>query len=195
MKKIIFISLMILTSIDLWSQTNTNQNSFMPIPGEQYVVQAWVRDEVSPDQEGQPYTSKIEVINTWDDGAGNSGQDPYPMDSDGVQLNSVIIDGWQLIQYVITLHEDTTNIEIRLTPGESGVSYFDDIRFFPFNGNLKSFVYDPENQRLLAELDENNYATIYEYDYEGGLVRIKKETERGIKTIQETRSGSSKLNN
>lgn len=66
--------------------------------------------------------------------------------------------------------------------------YFDDIRIHPFNGNMKSFVYDPQTQRLMAELDENNYATLYEYDQEGGLIRVKKETEKGIYTIQETRS-------
>jgi hypothetical protein len=40
----------------------------------------------------------------------------------------------------------------------------------------------------MAELDENNYATFYEYDDEGTLTRVKKETEKGIKTIRETRS-------
>jgi hypothetical protein len=66
--------------------------------------------------------------------------------------------------------------------------YFDDIRIVPFNANMKSFVYNPINLRLMAELDENNYATFYEYDDEGTLIRLKKETERGIKTIKETRS-------
>jgi len=75
--------------------------------------------------------------------------------------------------------------------GEVVSAYFDDIRIHPFNGNMKSFVYDPITQRLMAELDENNYATFYEYDKEGGLVRVKKETEKGVYTIQETRSKSS----
>ena len=38
----------------------------------------------------------------------------------------------------------------------------------------------------MAVLDENNYATFYEYDLERNLIRVKKETERGIKTIKET---------
>jgi len=42
----------------------------------------------------------------------------------------------------------------------------------------------------MAELDENNFATFYEYDDEGGLVRMKKETERGIMTIKENRSAA-----
>ena len=44
----------------------------------------------------------------------------------------------------------------------------------------------------MAELDENNYSTFYEYDNEGGLIRVKKETEKGVYTIQETRSGNPK---
>jgi hypothetical protein len=65
---------------------------------------------------------------------------------------------------------------------------FDDIRFEPFNSSMKSFVYDPATLRLMAELDENNYATFYEYDDDGTLSRVKKETQRGIQTIKETRS-------
>jgi len=66
--------------------------------------------------------------------------------------------------------------------------YFDDIRIHPFNANMKSYVYDPVDLRLLAELGANNYATFYEYDEEGGLIRTKAETREGIKTINETRS-------
>jgi hypothetical protein len=40
----------------------------------------------------------------------------------------------------------------------------------------------------MGEMDENNFATFYEYDDEGILIRVKKETERGIMTIKETRS-------
>ena len=70
--------------------------------------------------------------------------------------------------------------------------YFDDIRIFPFDASMKTYVYDPINMRLAAELDERHYATFYEYNEEGQLVRIKKETEKGIMTIQETKSNSVK---
>ena len=39
----------------------------------------------------------------------------------------------------------------------------------------------------MAQLDDANYATYYEYDQEGNLIRIKKETEMGIVTLQENR--------
>jgi hypothetical protein len=64
---------------------------------------------------------------------------------------------------------------------------FDDVRIFPTLSNMKAFVYDERTLRLMATLDENNYATFYEYDEDGNLIRIKKETERGIMTSQETR--------
>ena len=57
---------------------------------------------------------------------------------------------------------------------------------------MKSFVYDPITLRLMAEMDERNYATFYEYDEEGALTRVKKETVRGVKTIQESRNNSSR---
>ena len=42
-----------------------------------------------------------------------------------------------------------------------------------------------ENLALKAILNESNYATFFEYDNEGKLIRKKVETEQGIKTIQE----------
>ncbi|MDY8138495.1 hypothetical protein [Aquimarina sp. 2201CG5-10] len=112
-----------------------------------------------------------------------------------------IIDGWQRVSADFTIPLEATNMVISLESNIQGDAsqllnvYFDDLRMHPFDGNMKTFVYDPITQRLQSELDENNYATFYEYDQEGGLIRVKKETERGVFTIQETRSGNSKLNN
>jgi hypothetical protein len=97
-----------------------------------------------------------------------------------------IVEGWKRIEAVFTVPSIATSFTLQLQ--SSGVSYFDDIRIHPFDGQMKSFAYDPSSQRLMAELDENNFATFYEYDDEGILIRVKKETERGIMTIKETRS-------
>lgn len=72
----------------------------------------------------------------------------------------------------------------------SGSALFDDVRIFPADGSMKCYVYDPTNLRFVAELDERHFATFYEYDNEGNLVRVKKETERGIKTLKETRQNA-----
>lgn len=180
MKKIIIILSLFFTTV-LFSQIQND--SFTPIPGEKYILSAWVKDDVTT----QPltYTGKIQIEYFSNSGIGTIDCTP--------QGN--IIDGWQLItkEFVVPADIGNGSLTFKLVP--NGTSYFDDIRFSPFNGNLKSFVYDPQTQRLMAELDENNYATFYEYDKEGGLVRVKKETEKGIYTIQETRSGNSILNN
>lgn len=105
-----------------------------------------------------------------------------------------IIDGWQRIVGKVDIPAGTTDLNLKLNADNTRDTYFDDIRLHPFNASMKSYVYDGETFWLTSELDDNNYATFYEYDNEGGLIRIKKETERGIVTIQETRSSSPKTN-
>lgn len=100
---------------------------------------------------------------------------------------SNIIDGWQQFEYIFKasgVHKDTIYL-----PNDC---YLDDIRICPLDGNMKSFVYHPVTKKLMASLDENNYATFYEYDAEGNLVRTKRETEKGIITISESRSANRK---
>ncbi|MFY0254916.1 hypothetical protein ACDQ55_13295 [Chitinophaga sp. 30R24] len=99
-----------------------------------------------------------------------------------------IIEGWQRIEQVVDIPANATTLTLTLNATGSTDVYFDDIRIHPYNANMKSFAYDPVLLRLMGELDENNYATFYEYDDDGTLIRVKKETERGIKTISETRS-------
>ena len=107
-----------------------------------------------------------------------------------------IIDKWQKVTADFIIPGNAGKMIISLKNNDSNkIAYFDDLRILPFESNMKTFVYHPENQRLMSELDENNYATFYEYDLEGGLVRVKKETEEGIYTIQETRSGTIKKAN
>ncbi len=106
---------------------------------------------------------------------------------------SDIIDGWQQFEATVSI------------PAFSGGSpgavlllplnyYVDDIRIYPADANMKSFVYNPGNEKLIATLDENNFATFYEYDQEGNLIRTKKETEKGVMTISESRSNNPKSN-
>lgn len=95
------------------------------------------------------------------------------------------VDCWQRIEVEFTYDESYDLIE--LLPVSSGLFYVDDIRIMPADAITKCYVYNPQNYRLLAELDENHFATYYNYDEEGTLVQIKKETERGIMTVKTTR--------
>ncbi len=105
---------------------------------------------------------------------------------------SDIIDGWQKVEYEFNIPASTSGtINVKLIAGLNN-AYFDDIRIQPIESSMKSYVYDEVSLRLMAQLDENNYATFYEYDEEGALTRIKKETARGIVTIQESKNSKYK---
>jgi hypothetical protein len=187
MKKI--FNLIIILSICSVNCQNLTEASFIPSPGK-YIVSGWVK-ETGGLQKITYSKSNISVI-----------AEGIPRPPEVFIPSGAIIDGWQRILGIITIPPPNNDLNIIATAlqvvlkctNDEGSCYFDDIRFFPYNGNMKSFVYDEETQRLMAELDENNYATFYEYDIEGGLVRVKKETEKGVYTIQETRSNSVKEN-
>lgn len=155
--------------------------SFAPIPGQKYLVTAWAK-EVGASLTKTTYDNP-QLSLLFNDG-NNTVLGPFIPTGD-------IIDGWQRIEVEFVVPSSAQEMEI-LFGSVSGEVLFDDIRVLPFNSNMKSFVYDPINMRLVAELDERHYATFYEYDEEGQLIRVKKETERGIMTIQETKSNTSK---
>lgn len=148
-----------------------------------------------------PLTKKTVLISAWVKEGPNCNVTTYTGSQIGITVKAAsgnvmviaspggnIIEGWQRLEQVVTLPEDATEITLALQSIGSNTVYFDDVRVHPYNANMKSFVYNAVNLRLMAELDENNYATFYEYDDDGTLIRLKKETERGIKTIKETRS-------
>lgn len=113
----------------------------------------------------------------------------------GMQQKSNIIEGWQQVEMVFKASSITNLTGNPITTNKIALPancYIDDIRVYPKDANMKSFVYNPVNQKLMATLDENNYATFYEYDQEGNLVRTKKETEKGIMTVMESRSANVK---
>lgn len=104
----------------------------------------------------------------------------------GSLQKSKLAEGWQKYEYRFIIPASSSGtLSLVLDPGAEQ-TLFDDIRIHPFDANMKSYAYDRDNFRFRAELDENNFATFYEYDEEGKLVRVKKETERGVMTIQES---------
>ena len=94
------------------------------------------------------------------------------------------VECWQRIEVEFTYNGSNT---FELKPFSGREFYVDDIRIIPADATCKTYVYSSQNYRLLAELDENHFATYYNYDEEGTLVQIKKETERGIMTVKTTR--------
>lgn len=152
--------------------SNELAKGFSPVPGKKYVLSFWIKDgsprnATTNFQASVNGTSLISNISKWP-----------------------IVEGWKRIEVPFVLPSSATNFTLQLS--SSGQVYIDDIRIHPFDGQMKTFAYDASSQRLMAELDENNFATFYEYDDEGILIRVKKETERGIMTIKETRSSYKK---
>jgi hypothetical protein len=160
--------------------------SFAPEPGK-YLVSAWVKEENAPPSKLTYTYPKIFIQFPTSPGSTSYSSPPLgPFTGQGV-----IIDGWQRIETEFVVPTTALYINLQLI-SDSANCYFDDIRIFPFDGSMKSYVYDPVNLRLVAELDERNYATLYEYDEEGKLIRVKKETENGVMTIKENRNSSFK---
>ena len=141
---------------------------FSPMPGRKYALSFWVRD-------GSPRDATTTVQASVNGMDLLSSSTAWP-----------VVEGWKRIETQFMLPAVATSFDLEIESG--GIVYIDDIRIHPFDGQMKTFAYDPSSQRLWAEMDENNFATFYEYDDEGILIRVKKETERGIMTIKETRS-------
>lgn len=103
-----------------------------------------------------------------------------------------VIEGWQRVEGKFKIPDGVNVVEVRIIASSDHCSWFDDLRIHPFSSNMKSYAYDPVSLRVMAEMDENNYASFYEYDLEGNLMRVKKETEKGISTLKESRSSIKK---
>ena len=150
-----------------------------------FVLSAWVKEEISDSEVLSFDHAKIEL--------------DFPDEADVTDIKetrSNIIDGWQRIEIeftipgVVVASELTGQIKLANTSIESGAHvYFDDVRIQPYNSEMVSYVIDPLSLRLWATLDSRNFATFYQYDEEGSLIRIIQETERGKVTVQENRAG------
>ncbi|MCF6405195.1 hypothetical protein L3C95_19990 [Chitinophaga filiformis] len=159
----------------------TNKDAILPVysplPGKQILISAWVKEQ--QDCKGLTYTgNKMTIIVKR--GATTTTVNASPTGG--------IIDGWQRYEQVVDVPADATSLAVTVLATGTSAVYLDDLRIHPYNANMRSFVYSPSDLRMMAELDENNYATFYEYDDDGTLIRLKKETESGIKMINETRS-------
>jgi hypothetical protein len=159
------------------------QVRFDPAPGRQYVVSLWVSVK---DADVPTFNSASDINQEAKRGIKIKFEDATgtPIEEFFFEPTGRIIEGWQRIEGVFCVPQQYNKLYLTFQTGNK-TTHFDDIRFHPFNGNLQTYVYDPENYLLRAVLDRNNFATFYYYDSEQQLRLVKKETERGIKTIQE----------
>jgi len=162
-------------------------NTAFSIPtGKKMIFSAWVKENCGNLAAGIPCTATSYTNNQVNLIFSNN------INNRTLKPSGPIIEGWQRYEDTVLAPPGATSMSIQLVNNSTSPIYFDDIRLEPFNANMKNYVYDPISQRLVSQLDENNYATFYEYDAEGTLVRTKAETVQGIKTITETRSAKQK---
>ncbi len=149
-------------------------NNFSPSTGE-YVVGAWVKQSI-------PNSGIIKVEIT-----DNNNAILY---TTSFGASSVSLDGWQRLEQTIAIPSNipigTSTINIYLMNTSSGEVYFDDFRIHPFQASMVTTVYDPKTLLKIASHDSYNYTTFYNYDENNQLVRVRVETNEGIKTISES---------
>ena len=147
-------------------------NGFEPWQ-KQYIFSAWIKDNNKD--------TKVNTLQLTYKGKNVGGATTINPQT------KAIVEGWKLVEGVINL-SSLTDTEVEISLSNSVDTWIDDIRIHPKEALVKSYAYNNRSFKLMAELDENNFATFYEYDDEGQLVRVKKETERGIVTLKETRA-------
>jgi PKD repeat protein len=166
------------TSIQPPDQLNFRQEMLQLEQGKTYWVNVWVSVDnanLSTPKLADNLGIELTFLN----------RQQQPISTVSFQPVGTIIEGWQQIKGTFISPTKNPLIEIKFKPGSTGTAYYDDLRLQPEKGNMKAYVYDLNDYRLRAILDEENYASFFYYDAEGNLYLTKKETEKGIKTITE----------
>ena len=139
--------------------TGGTETHFVPDMNKRYYFSCWVKTNQPSPVEGQV---KITI----------GGNAPLTFTTSD-ELSP--IEGWKRIEGNFTAPVTSgTKVYLRLS-AIGGDVYFDDLRIQPLQSAMRAYVYDPNTYWLTAELDDNNYATFYNYDEEGSLVQTKKE--------------------
>lgn len=152
-------------------------------PGKDYVLSTWVN------------FARGDLFSTYYQDNDNGLQVKLEFVRSGSNSTSIImkpsgkkIDNAQKIEESFNVPSNTQSIKITFQAFDRypfiQTTYFDDLRIFPAEGNIQTYVYDPATYRLSAVLDNNNYATKYKYNAAGDLYSVHKETIEGIKTLQ-----------
>ena len=162
--------------------------AFEPLPGKIYIISGWAKEDLL--QFSDNYTQPGMKVNFYKTKVATGGSVTTELDESMFFLKPTgpVIEGWQRIEGEFTMPTDAFNVQMVLQQSSLVDIFYDDIRIHPKDGKVKTWVYDPISLRMLAEQDENNYSTFYEYSEEGKLIRVKKETEDGKSTLSESSS-------
>jgi hypothetical protein len=164
---------------------------FSPNAGEEYLLMAWVKQTPvggSTYNDLSTFASPNITVKSFD------GTTTTTIATSPASNTEPVIDGWQRVYFAFTVPANSVSITVELNNSSAVASddYFDDIRIQPYDANMVTYVYDPMTYRLVAQLDANNFAIFYIYDEQGGLEKMKVETQEGIKTVKEGRMNMDK---
>jgi hypothetical protein len=107
-------------------------------------------------------------------------------------LSNITVGDWVLMTTEVMVPEDfnvnaahnlsvyTHNIDTETTN-----AYFDDLSFHPKDAVITGNVYNEKTGLLIAQLDNENFATLYNYDNAGRIVTTYKEYSGGTKKVTE----------
>lgn len=152
---------------------------FAPEKGKQYYLSAWLKRDLPV--HNVIYYNNLTVRVSFNDAAGNPVAGTTLLYPEGN-----MVEQWQQIKGAVDIPDDAVSMTLSVVNGQEK-AFLDDLRISPFESSMATYVYDKATLRNTATLDDNNFATFYIYDEEGKLVKTKKETPEGIKTINEGR--------
>ncbi len=152
---------------------------------QRYVLSLWIK--AVP----QPFIQSIKPTEFYNKLAYNKLKTVIKVNNNTVpvrhQYTSPLINQWQQIRYTFRLPTGISGVfKMKLKSRESldyKDLYIDDIRIHPYQSNMKSYVYHPYTHRIMAILDNNNFATKYQYNARGKLQETLRETERGLQFV------------
>ena len=100
---------------------------------------------------------------------------------------------WDDLESWTSIGEDIA-LALKFDFNSSGIEqvWVDDVRIQPLDAQASCYVYDVGTHRLITSFDDQHFGLYYQYNDEGQLVRKLIETERGMKTVQETQYNTPK---
>lgn len=147
---------------------------------------------------GRTYIARVWVHNSSSSNASLSieltGSTAITVNTFKSDPNNITVGEWTLMTAELTVPSNfnlaqTHAMRVVLANYNGGTSantaYFDDLSFHPKDAVVTGNVFDEATGLLLAQLDNENFATIYNYDHAGRLINAYKEYSGGTKKLSE----------
>lgn len=151
--------------------------------GRTYIAKIWVHKK-------SPATAAINISLTGTTGA---AQTPLSVTKTITRsdASNITVGDWILMTTEIEVPQDfnatgTHNLSVYCTNvGATATAYFDDLSFHPKDAVITGNVYNEKTGLLIAQLDNENFATLYNYDNAGRIITTYKEYSGGTKKVTE----------